>query len=119
MARREGLARTPERERALEDAYAVLGSSGRPEAEAWLIASERLPAAEAERVLREITAEMPTMERALALVWLERALAGGQDAFNAPALEAPWQRTTTARGAATGAGRPVARCRPSCAWRRR
>jgi alpha-2-macroglobulin len=100
VAGREGLARTPERERALEDAYAVLGSSGRPEAEAWLIASDRLPAPEAERVLREITAEMPTMERALTLVWLERALAGSQDAFIAPALEAPWQRSTTARGAA-------------------
>lgn len=100
LSRRQGLARTAELERQIEAAYGVLGSSGRPEADALLIANDRLPAAEAERILREVTAEMPTLERALTLVWVERALAGRAGAGTAvPDLEGPWQRTSTATGA--------------------
>jgi hypothetical protein len=51
-------------------------------------------------VLGGVTAEMPTLERALTLVWIERALAGGRDvAASAPSLEEPWRRIVTATGA--------------------
>jgi uncharacterized protein YfaS (alpha-2-macroglobulin family) len=100
VARRAGLTLGPDLEHQLETAYTILGASGRPEPQALLIASDRLPAAEAGRLLRAVTAEMPTLERALTLVWLERALGGSTEgAPAAPGLESPWQRTVSGSGA--------------------
>lgn len=61
--------------------------------------TKRAPAADAPRVLQEISADMATMDRALALVWIHRAL-GGTPRHTAIQAEvgAPWQLLASATG---------------------
>ncbi len=99
-ARRDGVAAPDTLARPIEAAWAALGESGLPAAEALLLAAGRRPAGDAERVLSGVTAEMPTMERALSLVWIDRTLSGTRETEAAsPSLREPWQRTVTVAGA--------------------
>jgi hypothetical protein len=111
LARRLGVARSETLAKQTDAAYAALVASGTPAAEALLIASGRLPAAEAARVLRSVTAEMPTIERALTLTWLDGALrrdGAGKD--ETPTLDAPWRAIETRGGSVQwlwAAGQPL------------
>lgn len=74
-------------------------------ADALLILTGRMPASEAQRVLERVRGEMPTIDRALTLVWLERALGGARASGNplwsarsAAALVAPWQAEDSITG---------------------
>ncbi len=100
VSRRLKLTPAPAFAALVEPAAVVLDTSGSPSAEALLVASGRLPAGEAERVLRAVTAEMPTIERSLTLTWLDAALRGaaGTSAPGPSPLE-PWRRVTTRSGA--------------------
>jgi uncharacterized protein YfaS (alpha-2-macroglobulin family) len=60
----------------------------------------RLPPSETPRILGAVRADMPTLERSLALAWLRDSLATPQAAATpAPTLRSPWVRLTTATGA--------------------
>jgi alpha-2-macroglobulin len=99
LAPRLGVERSAALLKQTDTAYAVLGASGTPAAEALLIANKRMPAAETARVLRGVTAEMPTIERALTLTWLDGALRGdGAGTSQAPTPEAPWRAIETRGG---------------------
>jgi alpha-2-macroglobulin len=80
-------------------ANVTLQTSGSPEAEALLVAAGLLPATEAFRLLAAVTSEMPTLERALTLTWLDGALGGRARPAAEVALLEPWRRTTTLGGA--------------------
>lgn len=81
-------------------AVATLGASGLPAARALLLLTGRLPATEAPGILAAVRAEMPTMERAITLAWVDQALqgklAGGRDPE--PVLAAPWVAETGPSG---------------------
>jgi uncharacterized protein YfaS (alpha-2-macroglobulin family) len=84
----------------LDGAYGVLRASGQPAAESLMMANGRLPASEAERVLGAVRAEMPTMERAMTLIWVDRALGGQRgDGGAAIKVDGQWQRTVSGSGA--------------------
>lgn len=88
-----------------------------PLADALLMMTKRLPVSDAGDVLDRVRADMPTIDRALTLVWLQRALTGtglgsGGGAASAasggapqraepgapPALAGPWTSRTTQLG---------------------
>jgi uncharacterized protein YfaS (alpha-2-macroglobulin family) len=77
----------------------TLRAANLPFANALLLFTGKGSGLRAEQVLAAISPEMPTFERSAALVWTYRASGGklGQDVA-APALAAPWRKTTTATG---------------------
>jgi alpha-2-macroglobulin len=99
LARREQLTPPAEVAAAIETAYKALAGSASPAAEALLLATGRLAPTETRRLLAAISAEMPTLERALALAWVRASLPPPAPAAAVPQLASPWVRTTTAGGA--------------------
>jgi uncharacterized protein YfaS (alpha-2-macroglobulin family) len=99
---------------ALEPARASLRASGLPLARALLLLSAGASAPdEADRLLGAVRRETPTIDRALTLVWVQRAV-GGTPAAGAPEPEVrgewrrePGQWLGGARWHFTGAGRPA------------
>ena len=81
-------------------ARAVLETSAAPIAHALLAAAGGRPdGGQAVEVLRRVTAEMPTLERALTLVWTRDALGGAlREKTTSPTLAAPWVATPSASG---------------------
>jgi uncharacterized protein YfaS (alpha-2-macroglobulin family) len=78
----------------------ALRASGTPLGQALLLLAKRSPATDAPKVLEAVRADMPTVDRALALVWVHRALGGTpRAAENRAALPAPWQPVASATGA--------------------
>ncbi len=101
LARSDKRTLPPGLARQVTAAAEVLRASKRPDADAVLMANDRLGAEEAERVLAAVRAEMPTLERALALVWIRDSLtASPGTAPSTLALDGPWERSTTASGGA-------------------
>ncbi len=77
-----------------------LRASGVPLAQALALMAKRGPAADAARVLQEVSADMATVDRALALVWIQRALGGAapRGSDSGVTLDAPWEAVSSATG---------------------
>jgi uncharacterized protein YfaS (alpha-2-macroglobulin family) len=77
-------------------AAARLAASDAPFVRALLMVSQRVPATAAPALLAQVSASVPTIDRAQTLAWLQRALGHGVDAValdsGALTLPAPWQR---------------------------
>lgn len=91
----------------LEKAATQLNAAKLPIGESLLMLTGRLTTQDAKRVLENVRAEMPTIDRALTLTWTYRALRGASaknaDSFLRVAipsikLDAPWQAIETATG---------------------
>ncbi len=99
VAAQNGVALPPALQEQVGAAWATLRATPAPVAQALLMAGGELPAAQAEAVLAAVKAEMPTFDRALTLLWVQKAL--GTPAFGkapALALEGPWQKTSGGGG---------------------
>jgi uncharacterized protein YfaS (alpha-2-macroglobulin family) len=86
---------------AQEAAVARLAQLNLPLADALLLLAGKKPATNAEAILQQVRAEYATIDRALTLLWLHRALGGSsllrQNTLRAEP-DAPWQGQTTASG---------------------
>jgi hypothetical protein len=97
----------------LDGARRALEASGLPMARALLLLSGAVAPSEAPAILESIRHEMPTFDRALTLVWVQKAL-GGVPAAVSPALTLgrDWTLTTSWMGNRvwrfTGSGQPPA-----------
>lgn len=102
LAEQHHLSLPPKVAAALPAATATLEQSGLPSAQALLLlgsrTDDRAPAAE--RILDSVRAEMPTFERALTLIWLNKVMAGRVGENTDIALEGPWKRSNSVTGAA-------------------
>jgi uncharacterized protein YfaS (alpha-2-macroglobulin family) len=80
-------------------AWTALRAAPAPAAQALLLLGGELPVAQADAVLASVRADMPTMDRALTLVWVQKKL-GGPPAAKAPALmlDGAWKRIDGASG---------------------
>lgn len=100
LARDAGLDLPPAIAAQRDTAYRLLQPAGGPFAKALMLLNGKVPIGEAGRILASIRAEMPTLERAMALAWVDQALQGRVDAGLEPdpVLPAPW----VAKGSGTG-----------------
>jgi hypothetical protein len=102
LAEQHHLALPPKVAAAIPAALATLKQSALPSAQALLLlgskTSER--AQEAERILNSVRAEMPTFDRALALIWLNKILAGKLGDNSDVALAGAWKRVNSVSGSA-------------------
>ena len=87
---------------AMPATQATLEQSVLPSVKALLLLSVKTGerAQEAERILNSVRAEMPTFDRALTLIWLNKILAGKVAETNDVALEGAWKRTNSITGSA-------------------
>lgn len=87
---------------ALPAAQTTLEQSALPSAQALLLLGAKGDdrAQAAERILESVRAEMPTFDRALTLIWLNKVLAGKVVAQSELNVEGPWLRSNSATGAA-------------------
>ncbi|MCA3135381.1 MAG: alpha-2-macroglobulin family protein [Rhodocyclaceae bacterium] len=92
LARDAGVALPKELAARRDAAFMALDGSNLPAARALLLLSGRLPATEAPAILAAVRREMPTMERAITLAWIDQALQGklGGNGNPMPVLAAPW-----------------------------
>jgi uncharacterized protein YfaS (alpha-2-macroglobulin family) len=99
VAAQNGIALPSTLQQQLPQAWAALRAAPTPAAQALLMLAGELPAAQADAVLSSVRAEMPTMDRALALAWVQKKL-GGSPAARAPvvALEGSWQQMDSRSG---------------------
>ncbi len=102
VAKQEALALPDALQAGLADAWAAVRASPAPAAQALAILGGELAVSGADPVLAKVRADMPTLDRALTLVWIQKKL-GGAPAFKAQDL-APagaW------RASHSGLGQPV------------
>jgi len=87
---------------AMPAALATLGQSELPSAQALLLLGSRTAdrTQAAERILNSVRAEMPTFDRALTLIWLNKILAGKLGESSDVALEGSWKRANSVTGSA-------------------
>jgi uncharacterized protein YfaS (alpha-2-macroglobulin family) len=99
LAAQNELALPSELQARVNAAWETLKAHPAPVAQALRMLGKRLPAAEADNVLSKVRADMPTMDRALALVWTQKSL-GGIPGAKAPllALDAPWEKSVSSLG---------------------
>lgn len=100
VAERHQLALSPKLTAAMPGASAVLEQSGLPSSQALLLLGSRAPdrAQAAERILNSVRSDMPTFDRALALIWLNKILVGRLGESSAVALEGAWKRVSSVTG---------------------
>ncbi len=91
---------TPPQRASADAAASRLITIDAPLVQSLLMATKRTGADKAAALLAQVRPDMPTLDRALTLLWLQRAL-GGRPQANADtvALGAPWRRGTTPSGA--------------------
>jgi len=89
-----------EQSAAAEAAATRLATVNTPFVQALLMATRRVPADKAAAVLSQVRADVPTLDRAQTLIWIQRAL-GGKPSSGAETvtLTAPWVRRTGDSGA--------------------
>jgi hypothetical protein len=80
-------------------AWTTLRASKAPVAQALLMLAGELPPAQADAVLASVRAEMPTLDRAMTLLWVQKKL-GGASFGKAPAvaLDGAWQKQESRSG---------------------
>ncbi|TWI70273.1 hypothetical protein IP91_01357 [Pseudoduganella lurida] len=85
-------------------AWQTLRENPAPAAQALLLLAGELPATQAEAVLASVRADMPTLDRALTLLWVQKKLGGAayKTEGKGPALaaEGTWRKVDTAGGQA-------------------
>ncbi|WP_432380590.1 alpha-2-macroglobulin family protein [Duganella sp. P38] len=99
VAGQNGVALTAALQQQVAAAWQVLRASKAPVAQALLMLNGDVPAAQADAVLAAVSAEQPTLDRAMTLLWVQKKLGGG--AFGkAPslALEGGWQKQESRSG---------------------
>lgn len=101
LARQNGLALAEKSSDAVAAAVKQLRDHPSSFAQALLMLRGEVPAAQADAVLAKVSADMPTLDRALTLVWVQKAL-GGTPSPGAPVvtLDAPWQKGVSNLGQA-------------------
>jgi uncharacterized protein YfaS (alpha-2-macroglobulin family) len=99
VAAENGVALPAPLEQQVAAAWKALRTTPAPVAQALLMLGGQLPASQADAVLASIRSEMPTMDRALALVWVQKKL-GGPPPPRPPtvALEGQWQQAESQGG---------------------
>lgn len=87
---------------ALPAAQATLEKSSLPSAQALLLMSSKAPdrTQAAERILDSVRAEMPTFDRALTLIWLNKVMAGKVTETADVSLDAGWVKANSVTGSA-------------------
>jgi uncharacterized protein YfaS (alpha-2-macroglobulin family) len=82
-------------------ASAQLGQSSLPSAQALQLLASKAPdrMQAAERILNTVRAEMPTFDRALTLIWLNKLMGGKVGESSGVALEGAWVRGSSVTGA--------------------
>ncbi|MEO7497214.1 MAG: alpha-2-macroglobulin [Massilia sp.] len=102
VAGQNGVALPPALQKQVGAAWAVLRDTRAPAAQALLILGGQLPAAQADAVLASVSAEMPTIDRAMTLLWVRKALGGGASLGKGPALalDGAWQKADSRSGQA-------------------
>jgi uncharacterized protein YfaS (alpha-2-macroglobulin family) len=99
VAAQNGVTLPPPLAQQVAAAWKTLRATPAPVAQALLMLGGQLPATQADAVLASTHAEMPTMDRALALIWVQKVLGGPPPAkFPAIALDTPWQKTDAGAG---------------------
>ncbi len=112
VARQNKVALPPALQEQVAAAWTVLRATPAPAAQALLMLAGDLPAAQADAVLASVSAEQPTLDRAMTLLWVRASLAAtapgkGPDV----ALDGTWKKTESRSGQPvwrwTGAAPPV------------
>jgi uncharacterized protein YfaS (alpha-2-macroglobulin family) len=99
VAAENGVALPAPLEQQVSAAWNWLRATPAPAAQALLLLGGQLPAAQADAVLASVRSDMPTMDRALALVWIQKKLGGPPPArLPAIALEGGWQQAGSPGG---------------------
>ncbi|QYF93542.1 alpha-2-macroglobulin family protein [Massilia sp. PAMC28688] len=99
-----GLEQSPDLQGHTAAAVAMLGANPSPFVQSLLMLAGHLPASAADSILASLSADMPTIDRTLALLWVQKKL-GGPPSSRALSV-APagtWFRHTTASGQASWA----------------
>ncbi|SEO62962.1 hypothetical protein SAMN05428959_11335 [Duganella sp. CF517] len=99
VASQNGVALPPALQQQVGAAWAVLRAAKAPVSQALLMLAGELPATQADAVLSGVRAEMPTLDRAMTLVWVQKKL-GGASFGKAPAvaLDGAWQKQESRSG---------------------
>jgi uncharacterized protein YfaS (alpha-2-macroglobulin family) len=99
VAAQNGVALPPPLQAQVQTAWKTLRASTAPSVQALLMLAGELPPSATDGVLASVRADMPTLDRAMTLLWVQKKLGG--NAFGkppAPALEGPWQKTDSRGG---------------------
>ena len=80
-------------------AWQVLRESKAPVAQALLMLSGEVPPSQADAVLAGVRAEMPTLDRAMTLLWVQKKLGGASFGKGpAVALDGAWKKRESRSG---------------------
>ncbi|GJI99210.1 UPF0192 protein [Duganella caerulea] len=99
VASQNGVALPPALQQQVVAAWSVLRSSKAPVAQALLMLAGEVPPSQADAVLASVRADMPTLDRSMTLLWVQKKL-GGASFGKAPALalDGPWQKQESRSG---------------------
>lgn len=99
VASQNGVALPPALQQQVGAAWLVLRAMPAPVAQALLMLADELPPSQADAVLAGVRAEMPTLDRAMTLLWVQKKL-GGAPFGKAPAVapDGAWQKQESASG---------------------
>jgi uncharacterized protein YfaS (alpha-2-macroglobulin family) len=108
VAANDGVALPPELQERIGAAWTSLRANPAPLAQALLMLGGQLPASQADAVLGAVRSDMPTLDRALTLVWVQKKL-GGPPAAKDPgmALTGTWQKSASPLGQAVFRWQPA------------
>ncbi|WP_229487738.1 alpha-2-macroglobulin family protein [Pseudoduganella lutea] len=101
VAQENGIVATPALQERIAAAWKTLRDTPAPAAQALLMLAGEAPASQAEATLASVRGDMPTMDRALTLLWVQKKLGGpafGRGADLAP--QGQWRKVETAAGQA-------------------
>ncbi|MEO5934172.1 MAG: hypothetical protein ABIQ08_11575, partial [Duganella sp.] len=101
VASQNGVALPPALQQQVGAAWLVLRASPAPVAQALLMLADEVPPSQADAVLAGVRAEMPTLDRAMTLMWVQKKL-GGTAFGKAPAVapDGAWQKLESRGGQA-------------------
>ncbi|WP_371867431.1 alpha-2-macroglobulin family protein [Pseudoduganella guangdongensis] len=99
VAAQNGVALPEPLQKQLPQAWKTLREASAPVAQALLMLAGEVPVAQADAVLSAVRSDMPTLDRALTLVWVQKKL-GGSPSAKPPvaALDGAWQKVDSRSG---------------------
>jgi uncharacterized protein YfaS (alpha-2-macroglobulin family) len=99
VASQNGVALPPALQQQVSDSWQVLRASRAPVAQALLMLAGDVPPSQADAVLAGVRAEMPTLDRAMTLLWVQKKLGGASFGKGpAVALDGAWQKQESRSG---------------------